>query len=247
MKTVKILIIFSIAIFITNINANKREKRTINNLLRYFGYRVIPLTDTENVSAKFENPQETNPNPRLLRLRTILPSILIEWTTAKTASTNDKLKSEKLRVTEDTTSNPTTIKPIETTTIQNATVNESTTEFLIHLPDLEEEILSVKIREPNQSENTTDIESMTNTDDNSSIVVGNNKTNSHGDPNFELIKSNDIYLGSTMHVDDYNFNSYQYIMPHFENMREISDNQINAEPNEVNNFNNYFQKLISGV
>lgn len=234
MKILNFIIILFIAIFITTVSAKKREKRTLNSLLRYFGYRVIPLSETENISEKHEIPSEKNLNPRFLRLRTILPSrVEVEWTTAKIAKMNEHVKSEKIRMIESTTTaRQTTTKPFESTTTQEIKVTEpateSTTEFLIRLPDVDE-ISSV--------ENATNIDSMMNTDKANSSEVNNASimTNS----NFELIKSNDIYLGST-YINDYNYNPYQYIMPRFENIQEISGNQIFAQPNEINNFDNYF-------
>lgn len=228
------------------VNAKKREKRTLNSVLRYFGYRVIPLTNTESVSEKYENSPEVN--PRILRLRTILPSRLeVEWTTVRTANINEQRKSEKIKSTEPpiSTVQQTTTKSIEDTTIQQTT--ESTTEFLIRLPDVEEQV-------DIQSENSTDKVNMMNTEKSNSTGVniisidgGFAPALSNSDLNFELIKSNDVYLGSTMHVDDYNYNSYQYVMPHFESMQEINGNQISAEQNEIINFNNYFRQFNSGV
>lgn len=177
----KILIIFLI-FFALTVDGHRREKRTINRFLRYFGYKLTPITDTESVSQKYENPPAEQV-PAFQRLRSIFPSRLeLEWTTESTKT------KEKIKVTESTTT------------------TESTTEFLIQVPDAE---TIAPTRSPRQSDNETVVtekmEGPLPTND-----VNNQRGYEYFPPptnslNYEVVKSNDIYIDSSVDSPLQNF------------------------------------------
>lgn len=259
-KKMKFSIIFLAVIFFS-VHANKREKRTINRVLRYFGYRLMPVsTDAETVSERYQNSPEI---PSFLRLRTILPSRLaFEWTTEGT-----RKKSENIKMAEETTttkaeiattSKKSTLNQVTTTRSKNSKIEATTsTPFIIKIPDIE----SIEnfqepseLRDPRQAENepinttepfnttepinTTEPKSTTDSkvDDPSlnnpvmeNVGYSYQVPNQNLNANFEVVKSNDIYLGSMLVSDNNNYNPYQYITPRFENinLQDINSLQNN--------------------
>ncbi|CAG9809139.1 unnamed protein product [Chironomus riparius] len=68
-------VLFILIILNVLCDGNKRPKRTLGTLLRFFGYKVIPIDDVEFVT---ESIPESTRNPKALRINTQRPSIKVE-------------------------------------------------------------------------------------------------------------------------------------------------------------------------
>lgn len=96
--TMKIIFLTVLLIFIFSINqcsARRREKRTLNSFLRYFGFKIVPLEDVEFVTEKII---ESTRNPKALRIQTRAPKMQDNknFTTTTPATTTLESNYEKL-------------------------------------------------------------------------------------------------------------------------------------------------------
>jgi hypothetical protein len=130
MKIAKKFAFILLLTFLTLSEGRKREKRTVGTILQYFGFKLVPLTESDRKgppAEKYVYPEHTPRNPKFMRIQTMMPLIEV---------------FDDASVENETTSTTTTKKP--TAKIEVITTNETTatsttpqknTPLMIILPD----------------------------------------------------------------------------------------------------------------
>lgn len=88
MKVFGLILLVAVAV---GIDAGRRDKRTFGSIFQFFGFKLVPLTESEMrkvTSEKLQYPEPLLRNAKLTRLRTVMPKVeIIESTSVMPATT----------------------------------------------------------------------------------------------------------------------------------------------------------------
>lgn len=94
-------------------DAERREKRTLGTIFQFFGFKIVPLTESDKGGAtaeKYQFPAQTQRNPKFIRIQTVMPFVeMIETSTVAAQQPSS-----------------TTSSPLTTTTAEASTTSEPT-------------------------------------------------------------------------------------------------------------------------
>lgn len=112
-------------------DAGRRDKRTFGSIFQFFGFKLVPLTESEIrkvTSEKLQYPEPLIRNGKLMRLRTVMPKVeeIIEATSEMPATTRTTSTEAPLTRTSSTT--------VSTTTTETPTI--AAEPLRIILPDM---------------------------------------------------------------------------------------------------------------
>lgn len=94
-------------------SGERRDKRTLGTIFQFFGFRLVPLTESEmkgSFSEKYQFPAQTARNPKFMRIQTVMPIIEKLVESASASPTTQRLMFSTSSET------PTTSRAISSTT-----------------------------------------------------------------------------------------------------------------------------------
>lgn len=94
----KVFAFILIVVALAGADAGRRDKRTFGSIFQFFGFKLVPLTESEmkgTFSEKYQYPAQTPRNPKFMRLQTVMPEMMLE-NLMKTASIESVSASSRM-------------------------------------------------------------------------------------------------------------------------------------------------------